>query len=53
MKNALFFFFFNDLFIFNFSVLLCFVCMYVWVRVLDPLEPMLQTVVSCYGGDKN
>ena len=28
----------------------CFACMYVCVRVLDPLELEIQTVVSCHVG---
>jgi hypothetical protein len=35
-------------FLFIFYMQWCFVCMYVYVRALDPLELELQTFVSCH-----
>ena len=40
-------------FLFLFYVHWHFVCMYVCVRVLDPLELELKTVVSCHVGAGN
>ena len=35
------------------SVLWCFAYMYVFLKVLDPLEKDLQIVVSCHMGTRN
>ena len=40
---------FNNLFAYDlFMCISVFACMYICVRVLDPLELELQTVVSCH-----
>jgi hypothetical protein len=44
-------FFFNDLFLFY--VVWCFDCIYICVRVLDPLQQELWIVGSCHVGARN
>jgi hypothetical protein len=41
----------KKIYLFLFYVHWCFDYMYVYVRVLDPLEQELQTVVRCHVGD--
>ena len=49
----LFLFFRGFAYLFLFYVHLCFACIYVCVRVSDPLELELQTVVSCHVSAEN